>query len=158
MGCGCLWGDHGELMNDVGRDGRLVMCGRLCGGANRGAKFGLPIEGEWTCSVCGMTRCWPVRKTCFRCGASRQPAGQLGQSEFYAQARAQAEREIREVINRVLHPPPKGTAEAPTYRKPKKVPAPTKFLLLLTTMLVQRWTQVAFKLHWTCWLHCSRKI
>ena len=63
------WGDHGELMNDVGRDARLTMCGRLCGGANQGAKFGLPIEGEWTCSKCGMTRCWPVRKTCFRCGA-----------------------------------------------------------------------------------------
>ena len=120
------WGDHGELMNDVGRDARLAMCGRLCGGANQGAKFGLPIEGEWTCSNCGMTRCWPVRKTCFRCGASRYPAGQQGQSKFHAQARAQAEREIREVINRVLQSPPKGTAEAPTYRKPKKVPAPTK--------------------------------
>ena len=57
---------------------------------------------------------------------SRYPAGQQGQSKFHAQARAQAEREIREVINRVLQSPPKGTAEAPTHRKPKKVPAPTK--------------------------------
>ena len=120
------WSDHGELMNGVGRGGRLVMCGRLCGGANRGTRFGLPIEGQWTCSVCGTTRCWPVRKTCFRCGASKQPSDRLGHSKFYAQARAQAEREIREVINRVLDPPPKGTAEAPTYRKPKKVPALTK--------------------------------
>ena len=109
-------------MNDVGRDGRLVMCGRLCGGANRGTRFGLPIEG-----VCGMTRCWPVRKTCFRCGASRQPSDRLGHSMFHAQARAQAEREIREVIHRVLDPLPKGTAEAsPRIASLKKVPAPTK--------------------------------
>ena len=48
-----------------------------------------------------------VRESCFCCGAGGPTTNSQGRSFFYAQARAQAEREIREVLNRVLEPNPK---------------------------------------------------
>ena len=48
-----MWGADGERMKEIGRNRRLVMCGRLCGGVNREARFGSPIEGEWTCAESG---------------------------------------------------------------------------------------------------------
>ena len=30
------------------------------------------VPGQWTCSQCFATRCWPVRERCCRCGAARE--------------------------------------------------------------------------------------
>ena len=30
------------------------------------------VPGQWTCSHCFAPRCWPVRKRCYRCGATRE--------------------------------------------------------------------------------------
>ena len=41
------WGDHGELMNDVGRDARACYVWKaFVAGRTKGAKFGLPVEGD----------------------------------------------------------------------------------------------------------------
>ena len=29
------------------------------------------IPGQWQCGYCAATRCWPVRRNCYRCGAPR---------------------------------------------------------------------------------------
>ena len=39
---------------------------RLRGGSNN-----TDIPGQWQCANCDVTRCWPVRRNCFRCGAPR---------------------------------------------------------------------------------------
>ena len=39
---------------------------RLRGGLNK-----MDIPAEWQCGNCSVTRCWPVRRDCCRCGAPR---------------------------------------------------------------------------------------
>ena len=39
---------------------------RLRGGSNNA-----DIPGQWQCGNCAATRCWPVRRNCYRCGAPR---------------------------------------------------------------------------------------
>ena len=43
----------------------LISC-RLRGGSNN-----TDIPGQWQCVNCDATRCWPVRRNCYRCGAPR---------------------------------------------------------------------------------------
>ena len=42
---------------------------RMCFRMNGGARHDVP--GSWTCMVCNMGGCWPVRQSCFRCGSAR---------------------------------------------------------------------------------------
>ena len=42
-----------------------IFC-RLRGGSNN-----TDIPGQWQCANCDATRCWPVRRNCYRCGAPR---------------------------------------------------------------------------------------
>ena len=46
-------------------DVSVRMCFRLKGGVRH------EVPGSWTCMVCNMGGCWPVRQNCFRCGAAR---------------------------------------------------------------------------------------
>ena len=39
---------------------------RLRGGSNN-----TDIPGQWQCGNCAATRCWSVRRNCYRCGAPR---------------------------------------------------------------------------------------
>ena len=43
-----VWGSNNESVKMVGRDGRLVMCGRLRGGTSGWPRFSAPVEGKWT--------------------------------------------------------------------------------------------------------------
>ena len=74
-----------------------VSC-RLRGGSNN-----TDIPGQWQCANCDATRCWPVRRNCYRCGAPRPetpPApGPLGRD-----------------------PPPGPSSVPPTTREPRVVP------------------------------------
>ena len=49
----------------ISRDVSVRMCFRLNGGVRH------EVPGSWTCMVCNMGGCWPVRQNCFRCGAVR---------------------------------------------------------------------------------------
>ena len=46
----------------IGCDVSVRMCFRLNGGVKH------EVLGSWTCMVCNMGGCWPVRQNCFRCG------------------------------------------------------------------------------------------
>ena len=46
-------------------DVSVRMCFRLKGGGRH------EVPGSWTCNICNMGGCWPVRQNCFRCGAAR---------------------------------------------------------------------------------------
>ena len=37
----------------------------------RGWSNNMDIPGQWQCGNCSATRCWPVRRNCYRCGAPR---------------------------------------------------------------------------------------
>ena len=54
-----------------GHDCTLRCSGRIWGGAQRFRQPQPDIPGQWTCSVCGQDRVWPVRNRCFRCGCPR---------------------------------------------------------------------------------------
>ena len=57
-----------DTLSSVGvsdNDTIRVHC-RLRGGSNN-----TDIPGRWQCGNCAATRCWPVRRNCFRCGALR---------------------------------------------------------------------------------------
>ena len=56
--------DVGEVSQAPG-DKAVRMCFRLNGGVKH------EVPGSWTCMVCNMGGCWPVRQNCFRCGAAR---------------------------------------------------------------------------------------
>ena len=60
---GTLWG-QGVSDDDTIR----IFC-RLRGGSNNA-----DIPGQWQCANCDATRCWPVRRNCYRCGAPRPDA------------------------------------------------------------------------------------
>ena len=49
----------------IGWDVSVRMCFRLNGGVKH------EVPGSWTCMICNMGGCWPVRQNCFRCGAAR---------------------------------------------------------------------------------------
>ena len=62
-----------DTMRDIGIEhcGTLRCAGRLRGGAQRFRQQQPDIPGQWTCSVCGQERVWPVRNRCFRCGCPK---------------------------------------------------------------------------------------
>ena len=68
--------------NGIGNGSNVQVLRRLRGGA--GAYLDIP--GQWECTVCGATRCWPARKRCYRCDAPRDtvpnnlPMGPLGRA------------------------------------------------------------------------------
>ena len=49
----------------IGWDVSVRMCFQLKGGVKH------EVPGSWTCMLCNMGGCWPVRQNCFRCGAAR---------------------------------------------------------------------------------------
>ena len=68
------WNDSGRVLglpdstltqDGIGRNVSVWMCFRVKGGARH------DVPGTWTCMVCNMGGCWPVREGCFRCGSSR---------------------------------------------------------------------------------------
>ena len=52
-----------------------VYC-RLRGGSNN-----TDIPGQWQCGNCAATPCWPVRRNCYRCGASTPAPWNAGKSK-----------------------------------------------------------------------------
>ena len=51
--------------NGIDWDVSVRMCFRMKGGVRH------EVPGSWTCNICNMGGCWPVRQNCFRCGAAR---------------------------------------------------------------------------------------
>ena len=47
------------------------------GGNGKGGTGGSrpAVPGEWTCTTCWATRCWPVKTTCYQCGTARNDGG-----------------------------------------------------------------------------------
>ena len=62
-----------DTVGDIGNghDCTLRCSMRMRGGAQRFRQPQPDIPGQWTCSVCGQERVWPVRNRCFRCGAPK---------------------------------------------------------------------------------------
>ena len=54
---------HGQGVSD--NDTIRIFC-RLRGGSNN-----TDVPGQWQCANRDATRCWPVRRNCYRCGAPR---------------------------------------------------------------------------------------
>ena len=63
-------------LRSVGPDSRVLMTGRLAGGARP------VIPGEWKCAVCSAVGCWPTRKTCHRCGSQRSETAPAQPGQF----------------------------------------------------------------------------
>ena len=65
--------------NGIDKDVSVRMCFRLKGGVRQ------EVPGSWTCNICNMGGCWPVRQNCFRCGAARGsgPSGPTGREKKY---------------------------------------------------------------------------
>ena len=65
--------------NGIDKDVSVRMCFRLKGGVRQ------EVPGSWTCNMCNMGGCWPVRQNCFRCGAARGsgPSGPTGRERKY---------------------------------------------------------------------------
>ena len=92
-----------EALHDMARSSpiRLVMRGRLRGGSSS-------VPGDWVCSRCHISGCWPTKSRCFRCGAPRNSAPQdagpsLPRRESRHPSRA---------------PKPKPAPVNPTFREP----------------------------------------
>ena len=83
--------DDDELVASLGRDCVVSMRGRVLGGSRNVS----PIPGEWTCSCCMRSGCWPTKNVCFRCGTVR-PASPLPLGPVLLNSRpARAPREQR---------------------------------------------------------------
>ena len=52
----------------ISRDSWEIMPGRFVAGARP------VIPGEWSCTLRAAQGCWPVRKTCYKCGTPRNAA------------------------------------------------------------------------------------
>ena len=65
--------------NGIDKDVSVRMSFRLKGGVRQ------EVPGSWTCNICNMGGCWPVRQNCFRCGAARGsgPSGPTGREKKY---------------------------------------------------------------------------
>ena len=61
----------------IGWDVSVRMCFRLKGGVKH------EVPGSWTCMLCNMGGCWPVRQNCFRCGAARGSGPSVGREKRY---------------------------------------------------------------------------
>ena len=84
----------------------LVMCSRLLGGVPTS------VPGDWVCSRCHISGCWPTKSRCFRCGAPRDSASQdVGPSL-----------PRRENSHPGRAPKPKPAPVNPSFREPRVVP------------------------------------
>ena len=71
---------------------------------------GRVIPGEWTCTTCWATRCWPVKSTCYQCGTPRDGGtggGQAGAGGVGAQAG------VGTAMGRVIGPTGRNQVRAP---------------------------------------------
>ena len=83
--------DGDELVRSLARDRVVSMRGRVLGGSRNVS----PVPGEWTCSGCMRSGCWPTKNTCFRCGTVR-PSSPLPPGTVLPNSRpARAPREQR---------------------------------------------------------------
>ena len=73
------------------------------------------VPGQWTCSHCFATRCWPVRKRCYRCGEARDDVPVSAKVKGNGKA---------DVTTGPLgrKPPQTASSVPPTTRRPQVVP------------------------------------
>ena len=95
----------------IGHDCTLRCSGRVRGGAQRFRKQQPDIPGQWTCSVCGQERVWPVRNRCFRCGAPKRHDPAPSAAPDY-------------VVGRTGRQPQRSNPVNPTYRPNQRPPQP----------------------------------
>ena len=87
-----------------------IFC-RLRGGSNN-----TDIPGQWQCANCDATRCWPVRRNCYRCGAPRPDTPSAPAPWNAGRARGRS----RGPLGR--DPPSGPSSVPPTTRAPRVVP------------------------------------
>ena len=87
-----------------------VSC-RLRGGSNNA-----DIPGQWQCANCDATRCWPVRRNCYRCGAPRPETRPAPAPWNAGRNRGRSKGPLGR------DPPPGPSNVPPTAREPRVVP------------------------------------
>ena len=95
----------------VSDDDTIRISCRLRGGSNN-----TDIPGQWQCANCDATRCWPVRRNCYRCGAPRPetPPTPAPWNTGWSRGRGKGP------LGR--DPPPGPSNVPPTVREPRIVP------------------------------------
>ena len=116
------------------------MCFRLKGGARH------DVPGSWTCMVCNMGGCQPVRQSCFRCGTSRgtAPPVPAGRETRYPGKGSGGPQNSACPTTRHAKPKPKPVGlqtepqlEAPSQSTPPKLDTPTLLQVLQSPGLGQ---------------------
>ena len=87
-----------------------IFC-RLRGGSNNA-----DIPGQWQCANCDATRCWPVRRNCYRCGAPRPDSPPAPAPWNAGRTRGRSKGPLGR------DPPPGPSNVPPTTREPRVVP------------------------------------
>ena len=87
-----------------------IFC-RLRGGSNNA-----DIPGQWQCANCDATRCWPVRRNCYRCGAPRPGTPPTPAPWNTGGSRGRSKGPLGR------DPPPGPSNVPPTAREPRVVP------------------------------------
>ena len=87
-----------------------IFC-RLRGGSNN-----TDIPGQWQCANCDATRCWPVRRNCYRCGAPRPDTPPAPAPWNTGRSRGRSKGPLGR------DPPPGPSNVPPTVREPRVVP------------------------------------
>ena len=105
---GSLWYSSESGVSD--KDTIRVYC-RLRGRSNN-----TDIPGQWQCGNCAATRCWPVRRNCYRCGAPR-PETPPGPTPWNT---GKSKRRHKGPLGRDSLPGPSNVP--PTVREPRVVP------------------------------------
>ena len=112
---------HGRILDLFGtlqsegvsdNDTIRISC-RLRGGSNN-----TDIPGQWQCANCDATRCWPVRRNCYRCGAPRPETPPTPAPWNTGRSRGRSKGPLGR------DPPPGPSNVPPTVREPRVVPPP----------------------------------
>ena len=110
---------HGHILDlsgtlrgqGVSDDDTIRISCRLRGGSNNA-----DIPGQWQCANCDATRCWPVRRNCYRCGAPRPDTPPAPAPWNAGRARGRSKGPLG-------RDPPSGPSSVPpTTREPRVVP------------------------------------
>ena len=102
----------GTLQSEgVSDDDTIWVSCRLRGGSNN-----TDIPGQWQCANCYATRCWPVRRNCYRCGAPRPDTSPTPAPWNTGRSRGRSKGPLGR------DPPPGPSNVPPTAREPRVVP------------------------------------